>query len=97
MEPSATARTEMTVKLSLSIEEELRLCERATKRGQDVGSYVRTLVEEDLKDSPTLSEILAPIHEDFRQSGMSEEELETFLKDELTAARKERRDKNSTE
>ena len=40
--------------------------------------------------SPSLSEILAPIHEEFRQSGMTEEELETLLEGELAEHRRER-------
>jgi hypothetical protein len=44
----------------------------------------------DALHSPTLDQILAPIHEDFRRSGMTEEELETLLEDELAEVRKER-------
>ena len=40
-----------------------------------MAGYLHTLVEEDLKRPPALSEILAPIHEEFRQSGMTEDEL----------------------
>ena len=40
---------------------------------------------------PSLSQILAPIHEEFRQSGMTEEELETLLEGELAEHRRERR------
>ncbi len=90
MEPTAATRTEMTVKLSLTSEEERMLVARAAEKGQDVANYVRALVEEDLKQSPTFSQILAPIHEDFRQSGMTDQELDTLLEDELTEVRKER-------
>ena len=46
----------------------------------------------DIERPKTLAELLAPIHEDFRKSGMSEEELETFLESELAEARQERKD-----
>ena len=90
MEPAAATRTEMTVKLSLTPEEERMLVARATEKGQDVANYLRALVEEDLKQSPTFSQILAPIHEDFRRSGMTDQELETLLEGELAEVRKER-------
>jgi hypothetical protein len=83
-------RSEVTVKLSLTPEEERRLFTRATEKGQDVANYLRTLVEEELRRPPALSEILAPIHDEFRRSGMSEEELETLLEGELAEHRRER-------
>jgi hypothetical protein len=55
-----------------------------------VANYLRTLVEEDLKHSPTLSQILSSIHEDFRRSAMTEQELDTLLTGELAEVRKER-------
>jgi hypothetical protein len=39
---------------------------------------------------PSLSQILDPIHDEFRRSGMSEKELETLLEGELAEVRKER-------
>ena len=90
MESTAVTRTEVTVKLSLTPEEERMLVARATEKGQDVPNYLRTLVAEDLKHSPTLSQILSPIHEDFRRSGMTDQELDTLLEGELAEVRKER-------
>jgi len=49
MEPAAATRTEVTVKLSLTPEEEQMLLARATEKEQDVAGYLHTLVEEDLK------------------------------------------------
>ena len=90
MQPTAATRTDVTVKLSLTAEEEQMLVARATEMGLDLPNYLRILVEEDLKHSPRLSQILAPIHEDFCNSGMTEQELERFLKDELAEVRRER-------
>jgi hypothetical protein len=86
--------TEVVVAFSLTEDEKRKLLARAQASGTDLPTYVRTLIEEDLKRTPTLSEILAPIHEDFRRSGMTEEELEVFLEGELSAARNERRAKD---
>jgi len=40
---------------------------------------------------PSFAEILAPVHEDFRKSGMTESELETLLEEALSESRKGRR------
>ena len=80
---------EVTVKLSLPPKREGRLFTPPTKRGRDVANYLPTFVEE-LRRPPALSEILAPIHDEFRRSGMSEEELETLLEGELAEHRRER-------
>lgn len=79
MESTAGTKTELTVKLSLTPEEEQRLFARATEKGQDVAHYLHALVEEDLKRPQALSEILAPIHDDFRKSGMTEDELSALI------------------
>ena len=82
----------MTITLRLSPEAEQKLMERASETGQDVASYVQCLIARDIERPKTLAELLAPIHEDFRKSGMSEQELETFLDTELAEARKERKE-----
>jgi hypothetical protein len=82
----------MTITLRLSPEEEKKLTERASETGQDVASYVQRLIARDIERPRTLAELLAPIHEDFRRTGMSEQELETFLESELAEARKERKE-----
>ncbi len=86
----------MTIILRLSPEEERRLLERATESGQDVVSYVQRLIQRDIEHPSTLRKLVAPIHEDFRGSGMTEEELEEFLKGELGEVRKGHRAANST-
>jgi hypothetical protein len=90
-EPDPSESTEMTITLRLSPEEEKKLMERASESGQDVTSYVQRLIARDIERAETLAELLAPIHEDFRKSGMTEEELETLLEGELAEAREERR------
>ncbi len=82
----------MTITLRLSPEAEKKLMERASESGQDVASYVQRLIARDIEGPKTLAELLAPIHEDFRKSGMTEKELETFLESELAEARKERKE-----
>jgi hypothetical protein len=91
----------MTVTIDLSPEEERRLQERAAQLGQDLPAYLRRLIREDLDaavpaQGRTFAEILAPVHEDFRASGMTEGELDTLLEEALGEARAERhRGKNA--
>jgi thiamine phosphate synthase YjbQ (UPF0047 family) len=55
---------------------------------------VREAVEERLQaDLPTFQEVLAPVHEEFRHSGMCEQELDDLLEATLAGVRKERRDR----
>lgn len=85
----------MTVTVELSPDEERRLQERAAQLGQDVTAYIQRLIREDLKGGSsaqcrTFAEILAPVHEDFRKSGMTEGELDTLLGEALRESRAER-------
>ncbi len=82
----------MTLMIDLPAEMERKLLARAAATGKDVATLVREAVEEKLRTPlPTFAEILAPVHEDFRRSGMTEAELDTLLEGALAEARKERR------
>ncbi len=86
----------MTVTIDLLPEEERRLQERAAQRGQDLTAYLRQIIREDLdtptpQDEGTFAEILAPIHEDFRKSGMTEADLDALLEEAIGEPRAERR------
>ena len=85
----------MTLSIQLpEIPEELlhRLDERASRAGMDREAYVRQLIERDLLPPDprmTFREILAPVHA--LAEGISDEELDNLLTEELDAARRERR------
>lgn len=86
----------MTITIDLSPDTERRLLAHASATGKDVNTLVREAVEEKLQTAPpTFAEILAPVHDDFRMSGMTEAELDALLVGELATARKERRDRQS--
>jgi hypothetical protein len=86
----------MTITIELPPETERKLLARAAASGKDVTTLVVEAVEEKLRtDLHTFAEILAPIHEGFRQSGMSEAELDALLEQTLAEARRERREKRS--
>ncbi len=40
---------------------------------------------------PSLADAVGPLHENFRQSGMTEEEVDTLIEEEVKAVRAERR------
>jgi hypothetical protein len=86
----------MTITIELTLDEERRLQERAAQSGQNLTAYLRGLIREDLEVPPSagsraFAEILAPIHAEFRESGVSQGDLETLLREEVNASRADRR------
>ena len=82
----------MTITITLPPATEERLREQAEAAGKDVSTFVVEAVEARLSLSKlSFRDILAPVHEDFRRSGMTEAELDTFLQESLTKAREERK------
>lgn len=80
----------MTITINLPPATEERLRAEAQATGKDLGTLVVEAVEARLTLAQlSLRDILAPVHEDFRKSGMTEAELDTFLKDSLHKARTE--------
>jgi predicted transcriptional regulator len=64
----------------------------ARERGQDRASFIASFLQEQLDGPvPTFEELVAPVHEDFREGGMTEEELDEFLEQEIRDARAERK------
>lgn len=85
----------MTVTIDLSPDEERRLQERASQLGQDLTAYLHTIIRENLEppsaSTRTFAEILAPVHDDFRRSGMTEGELDELIEEAIHESRAERR------
>jgi hypothetical protein len=71
----------MTITLSLSPEEEKRLAERAAQSGQEVAEYVHRLIERDIQDLTGLDRVLAPVRQQFDESGMTDEELDALVEE----------------
>jgi hypothetical protein len=58
----------------------------AERRGQDRAQFIVSLLRERLDPSAaSLEEIMAPIAEDFRRSGMTEEDLDALVEQERQA------------
>jgi len=71
----------MTVVLELKPEIEEALQKKAKANGFELNVYLEKLIEKDVDRAKTIDEILAPVHRDFDESGMNEEELDFFLDD----------------
>ena len=72
----------------------VRLDERARQIGVDRNSYVRKLIERAVAppgSASNMAELLTPVHDFTEAHGISEGELERFLKEQLTESRRERR------
>ena len=86
----------MTITLELPTEMEHELLAQAAASGKDVGTLIREAVAEKLHGSLlTFAQVLSPVHEEFRKSGMTTAELDSLLEQELAGARKERRERQS--
>lgn len=70
----------MTVVIELNEEEEKKLRARASGSGQDLPGYIRRLIKKEIQ-TPTLSEILAPLRRQFEESGMTEDELDALVEE----------------
>ncbi|MGI8543228.1 MAG: hypothetical protein ACR2MD_07065 [Aridibacter sp.] len=69
----------MTVVIELKPETEEALHKKARANGFEVNVYLEKLIEKDIRQEKTIDEILAPVRQEFEESGMSEEELDDFL------------------
>ena len=82
----------MTITIDLPPEKEQKVLQRAKERGQDVSAYVNQIIDRDIAQ-PTFAEILAPIHEDVRKSGMTEVEINALIEESIREVRADRKKK----
>jgi hypothetical protein len=80
----------LTINLPTATIEKLRA--EAAASGKDVDTLVREAVEVKLAVSGrSFRDIMAPVHQDFRKSGMSEDELDTLVDEAMADARAARK------
>ena len=79
----------MEVTFTISDEVGQQLSIRANKEGKNVSEFMATVAEREAK-KPTLDELLAPVRQQFLQSGLSEEDLTNLVKEERRAMRREK-------
>lgn len=82
----------MEITISVPPKIEGILAQKAADKGQDIKEFIESLVENQIS-KPSLDEILAPMREDFANSGMTEDDLDELIKTERRAMREERRAK----
>ena len=64
----------------------------AEKRGQDRVQFIVSFLQEQLdRPAPLFEEMIAPIADDFRRSGMTEEDLDALVEQERQAMWDEKR------
>jgi hypothetical protein len=86
----------MSIQITLTPEEERKLNELARARGTDAAAHAHDVVAAylngaDPKGVKSFEEILAPIWEGWRQSGLDDGDVDALFEQELRAARIERR------
>jgi len=81
--------TETPVILKLSDRARAKLAERAASSGQDISAIASDLIEQAIT-RPPIDEIMAPVRKQFAESGMSDAELDQFLRGELDAHRRDK-------
>jgi hypothetical protein len=82
----------MMLSLSISAQAEAKLKAKAAAAGVDVETYAVRHLELIASSPRSLNEISGPIAEEFRRSGMTEDELSDFLEAEKHAMRAQRRE-----
>jgi hypothetical protein len=100
-EASPGPRRNMTISITLTPEHERQLEELARQNGKDAAAYVNDVVAAYLDGvrstgEKTFEEILTPIWEGWRQSGMTEDEIDEMFRREVQEVRRERRQQSGT-
>ena len=82
----------MSITITLPPATEARLRAEAAATGKEISTVVAEAVEARLSLAMLhLRDILGPVHDDFRKSGMTEAELDMQLRNALVEARAERK------
>lgn len=92
----------MRIKIELTSETEARFKVQALRNSVKTEDYVNKLIEEEVErreriekaSEKTFDEILALIHKEFEESGMTEEELDELIERERQAVWEEKHGKN---
>jgi len=88
----------MTISITLTPDQERRLQELAHQSGKDPSNYVSDMITAHLErvkpqGQKAFEEILAPVWEGWRQSGMAEDEIDDLFQRELQDLRRERQER----
>ncbi len=86
----------MTLTITLKPETEAKLKNRAVELGYEIDDFVENLIEKELNKQKTLDEIFAPVRQEFKEQGMTEDELDDLIyqaRREVYAEKKARENK----
>lgn len=102
----------MSITLSLPPETERKLKEQAAQSGQGLEEYLRALIEKVVEgaervtpssedttpvhEGMPLDEVLAPVHQQFDESGMTEEELDALIEEAREEVWREKQGRNAS-
>jgi predicted DNA-binding protein len=92
----------MTISITLTPDQERKLQELAHQSGKDPSNYVSDMLTAHLEKvkpqgQKTIEEILAPVWEGWRQSGMAEDEIDDLFQRELQDLRRGRQERWSSQ
>ncbi|NOS99220.1 MAG: hypothetical protein HOP29_01170 [Phycisphaerales bacterium] len=69
----------MTIRVSISAEAEAKLREKAAAVGQDMADYAAGVLERLAEKADSLHEISGPLSDEFKASGMTDDQLGSLL------------------
>ena len=78
----------MTLVIPVSSDVESKLRERAAAEGEDPAHYAARLLAEAVA-RPSVEQLLAPFRKQVAESGMSDEQLDEFFREQLDATRRD--------
>jgi plasmid stability protein len=84
----------MTLTLTLPPDVEAKLRQRAAELQQSPDEYASRVLAQAVT-ARTVDEILAPFRKQVAESGMSDEELDAFYRQQLSAVRREKKAKSA--
>jgi hypothetical protein len=94
----------MSITIELRPDDEQALRDRARESGRELPEYVRQLLEEHLRTSRrpeavagSFDQVLGPIWEGWRQTGMTEEQVDAMFRRELEDLRQARLERRGME
>lgn len=94
----------MAITIELRPDEEQMLGECARASGQTLTEYIRQVLEQHVRSAShpgasdgTLDQILAPVRETWRQSGLTDEQINAVLQRDLEQIRRERMERTGLE
>jgi len=94
MTPATKSEPTIAVELNLPTHLLTQIDAIAAANGKDRSAVIVELLIKELP-LPSLADVVGPLHENFRQSGMTAEEVDTLIEEAIKAMRAERRAKQA--